>query len=108
VLEEKIKSFKKFIKEQKFYKAHEALEEIWFPIRKEKNELSFILKGFINGAVSLELYKRGRKEQSCKIYKVYLKYVTVNRIEKIALKEEFLQLKDFMDKEFQIVLQFCP
>lgn len=108
MLEEKIGKFKYCIENQQFYEAHEVLEEIWFPIRKTKSELCLVLKGFINGAVSMELYKRDRKEQSLNIYKVYLKYVTSSRIEKTQFQKEFLELQSFMDKRFEKLLNSCP
>jgi len=98
---EQIQRFKKFINDGLYYEAHEALEELWFPIRKEKNEYSFLLKGFINGAVSLELLKRNKIEQSKKIYLVYKKYVTLKRIDKVKNEIGFIELKVFMDDYIQ-------
>ncbi len=95
-----IENFKKLINKKEFYEAHEALEELWFPIRKSKNEYCLSLKGFINAAVSLELYKREKIEQSKKIYLIYKKYVTVERISKTDKYSEFQQLKLFMDMKF--------
>ena len=95
-----IEEFKSLINEQKFYEAHEALEEIWFPIRKKKNDCCMVLKGFINGAVCLELFKRGKLEQSKNVHKNYLKYVVINRIDNTENKENFIELKGFMDKKF--------
>lgn len=60
--------------EQRFYDAHEALEEIWFPRRFEDSNEVKLLKGFINAAVSFELMQRGRKKQSQKVWSNYLKY----------------------------------
>ena len=60
--------------EERFYDAHEALEEIWFVRRFEDDSEMKLLKGFINAAVSFELIKRGRKEASAKVWKNYLKY----------------------------------
>ena len=101
MLHEKVKSFKNCIMEQRFYEAHEVLEEIWFPMRKTKDDFCLVLKGFINGAVSMELYKRGRIEQSNNIHKVYLKYVTQDRILKTEYSKEFFELQSFMDQRFQ-------
>lgn len=96
-----IEKFKSLIDAQKFYEAHEALEEIWFPIRKKKNDCSQVLKGFINGAVCLELNKRGKLEQSKNVHKNYLKYVVSNRIENTSHKQKFKELKKYMDQKFQ-------
>lgn len=63
-----------------------------------------VLKGFINGAVSLELFKRSKIEQSKKIHKIYEKYTTDVRISNTSLQDEFMKLKEFMDKQFMIKL----
>ena len=66
--------FVKCLEEERFYDAHEALEEIWFPRRFEDDDEMKLLKGFINASVSFELRKRGRPEASEKVWKNYLKY----------------------------------
>jgi len=93
----KIKEYKELILEHKFFEAHEVLEEFWFPRRRQKDDLTLVVKGFINAAVSFELYKRGRFENSKKVWQVYLKFsLLINKIENKELKE----LKDFIE-EFQ-------
>lgn len=96
-----IENFKQLITQKKYYEAHEALEEIWFPIRGNKNDCCLVLKGFINGAVSLELNKRDKEQQSKNVYNTYLKYTTRTRIEATNNKEKFQSLKEFMDKRFE-------
>ncbi len=70
----KINEFILCLNEERFYDAHEALEEIWFPRRFEDDQEIKLLKGFINASVSFELYKLGREPQSKKVWKNYLKY----------------------------------
>jgi hypothetical protein len=96
-----IEIFQKLIEEQKYYEAHEILEEVWFPIRKTKTNCSLVLKGFINGAVSLELHKRDKHLQSKNVYQTYKKYTNKKRIETTTNKEFFLSLKNFMDETFE-------
>jgi hypothetical protein len=72
--ESKLKEFQKCLQEERFYDAHEVLEEIWFPRRFEKSNEVKLLKGFINAAVSFELIKKGRFQQSKKVWSTYLKY----------------------------------
>ena len=59
-----------------------------------------VLKGFINGAVSLELNKRSKFEQSKKIYKVYKKYTNQEKIKNTCFVKEFEQLSIFMNNKF--------
>ena len=66
--------FSKCLYENKFYEAHEAIEAIWFKRRFEDCDEMRLLKGFINASVCFELIKRGRVEQSKKVWKTYLKY----------------------------------
>jgi len=62
------------LEEERFYDAHEALEEVWFPRRFEDKEEMKLLKGFINAAVSFELTKRGRLDPATRAWKNYEKY----------------------------------
>ena len=103
---EAINKFKQLIQNKKYYEAHEALEELWFPIRKTKTNYCLILKGFINGAVSLELLKRDKIVQSKKVYKTYLKHTNETKfvsIENLYKLEELKELKEFMTIEFKKV-----
>ena len=70
----KIDAFKKCLREERFYDAHEVLEELWFPRRFEASSEVKLLKGFINAAVSFELSKKGKIPQSKKVWQNYLKY----------------------------------
>lgn len=60
--------------EQRFYDAHEALEEIWFKQRFEDDDEVRLIKGFINAAVSFELVKKDKLTQAKNVWKNYLKY----------------------------------
>ena len=71
---ELLDEFVQCLDEQRYYDAHEALEEVWFPRRFEQNNEVYLLKGFINASVSFELKKQGKLEQSKKVWKNYLKY----------------------------------
>jgi len=73
-MKSKIDNFVKCLEEERFYDAHEALEEVWFPRRFEGSNEVKLLKGFINASVSFELYKKGRLMQSKKVWMNYLKY----------------------------------
>ena len=89
----KISDYKKLIQEHKFFEAHEALEEFWFPRRKDKTKEVLIVKGFINAAVSFELKKRGRVENSKKVWQVYIKFSKL--IESTDV--DFQELKKFIE-----------
>ena len=73
-MKSKIANYKKCLNEKRFYAAHEILEEAWFPRRFEKLHEVKLLKGFINASVSFELHKRGKTEQSKRVWMNYLKY----------------------------------
>ena len=69
-----LKEYKLCIDEKRYYDAHEALEEIWFPRRFEKDSEMLLLKGFINAAVCFELIKLKREKPSKTAWLTYLKY----------------------------------
>ena len=72
---ELLDEFSLCIDEKRYYDAHEALEKLWYPRRFEEDNEVKLLKGFINGAVSLELYKRGKITQSKNVHKTYLNLI---------------------------------
>ena len=74
MIEKKIDEFLLCLEEQRYYDAHEALEEVWFPRRFEDSDEIYLLKAFINASVSFELHKRGRTQQSKKVWRNYLKH----------------------------------
>lgn len=89
-----IDEYKELILKQEFFKAHEALEEYWFPRRKNKEQKVLIVKGFINAAVAFELKKRQREKNALKVWQNYLKYSAL-------IKENqtlFIELKTFVDE----------
>ena len=71
---ELLDEFIKHLEKGRFYEAHESIEEIWFKRRFEDCDEMRLLKGFINASVCFELIKRGREEQSKRVWKTYLKY----------------------------------
>jgi hypothetical protein len=73
-MEKRLNEFINFIKEDEFFKAHEVLEEVWFPKRFQNNNEIKFLKGLINASVSFELLKRGRIKRYEQVWQNYLKY----------------------------------
>jgi len=73
--QEHIDTFITCLDEERYFDAHEALEEVWFPRRMENDVQMNLIKGFINAAVSFELTKRGRPESASKVWKNYEKYI---------------------------------
>ena len=69
-----LREYRLCIDEKRYYDAHEAIEELWFPRRFEDNNEIKLLKGFINAAVSFELLKKKRQEPSQRAWKTYIKY----------------------------------
>ena len=73
-MNKKFDEFMFCLNEQRYYDAHEVLEELWYPRRFEENNEVKLIKGFINASVSFELAKKGKIIQSKKVWKNYLKY----------------------------------
>ena len=69
-----LKEYRLCIDEKRYYDAHEAVEELWFPRRFEDNNEIKLLKGFINAAVCFELIKKKREKPSQKAWATYIKY----------------------------------
>ena len=90
--------FEKCLKDGNYFKAHESLEIIWFKRRFEDCNEIRLLKGFINASVCFELIKRGKEEQSKKVWKTYLKYRQL--LHKVDSKHirKYYHLSRYIDK----------
>ena len=92
------------INETRYYDAHETLEKIWFPRRFEDDIQMKLVKGFINGAVSLELIKRGRPEASERVWKNYKKYIVLMGTFKSPYNGRYEELAELLEgKRAQLV-----
>ncbi|MEJ5169140.1 MAG: hypothetical protein WHU93_08220, partial [Arcobacteraceae bacterium] len=60
-------------------------------------------KGFINASVSLELYKRGRVNQSKQVWNNYTRLVQIDEIDDINLQKKLFEIKYFLD-DFQALI----
>jgi predicted metal-dependent hydrolase len=82
------------IKEERFFDAHEVLEEVWQELRKTDNDIKWAYKGLINAAVALELKKRKReKEVYKKVWNNFEKYRKY-----YFLDDRILKAANFMEK----------
>ena len=72
-LEKSTKEFRLCLHQKRFFEAHEALERIWFPLRKRDDDEVRLLRAYINAAVSFELYKRGRYKASLRVWSNFLR-----------------------------------
>ncbi|MGA9046778.1 DUF309 domain-containing protein [Sulfuricurvum sp.] len=91
------------IHEERFYDAHEDLEQLWFPRRFEDNDEVKLWKGFINAAVSFELIKRGRPSPSEVAWKTYLKYRPLLESLVTPHKELYGKMMELIEKKHQVL-----
>ncbi|WP_232087475.1 DUF309 domain-containing protein [Sulfurovum sp. ST-21] len=73
-LEGALKHYLELLDAEKYFEAHEVLEEAWHPLRLQKHPLANLVKGLINGAVSFEHIKRHRDNYAGKAYRVIASY----------------------------------
>ena len=99
-MEKYLHHFLRLINENRYFDAHEILEEYWFPKRKEKKPQILVIKGFINASVAFELIKRGKKEQAIKVWKNFLKYKTNIPISPKKLQKILFEVADILEKKY--------
>ena len=73
-LEDALKNYLELLKKEKYFEAHEALEEAWHPLRKANHPLKNLAKGLINGAICFEHIKRNRDDSKRKALSVLKSY----------------------------------
>ena len=89
-LEKALNDYLILLKQEKYFDAHEALEEAWHPLKKQNHPLKNLVKGLINGAICFEHIKRDRENAYKKASKVIIsferhKYLCVEGIEYFEL-----------------------
>ena len=65
------------IERGEYFEAHEVLEDVWYPMRKSRDDLANLLKGLINAAVAFEHIKRkkpGAEERARRVIRSYDRY----------------------------------
>ena len=96
-----IDAFVKEINEERYFEAHETLEQIWFPRRFEDDAEMNLIKGFINAAVSFELIKRGRPESSQRVWKNYEKYKILLKTFESPYMRRYEELAEFLERKWE-------
>jgi hypothetical protein len=91
------------MEEGRYYEAHEDLEVIWFPKRYDKSDEVRLWKGFINGAVSCELLRRGRTHPACRVWENYMKYRSIL----VTLESSYYEIYVKMDTLIQHRRKIC-
>lgn len=71
-----LETFMKVVQEEDFVEGHEVLEDDWRAWKNDPKtrDESFILKGLINGATALALWRMGRYDGARKVWETYKKY----------------------------------
>ncbi len=73
-LKEALRSYINLMDQAEYFEAHEVLEAMWYPLRREQSVLGMMLKGLINGAVAFEHLRRGKpgaEDRARKIIKTF-------------------------------------
>jgi len=86
-------SYISLIRNEKYFDAHEVLEETWHLLRKSNHPLKNLAKGLINGAICFEHIKRNREQARRKATQVLKsferhKHLCVEEIEHYELFKE--------------------
>ncbi len=86
------------MEEGEYYEAHEALEELWYPRRFEKNAEVLLIKGYINASTAFELAKRGRRDAALRTWQVYLKYRPLRESIGSDMAETYSEVEDILER----------
>jgi len=85
-----LKAFSLLLEEERYFDAHEVLEEAWHPLRLQKDPLAPLLKGMINAAIAFEHLKRNRDNAQSKAKKVMTSYLRHRGVFSPSIRETAL------------------
>lgn len=89
-LEEALNTYLRFMQEEEYFEAHEALEEGWHPLRLRDEPIANLAKGLINGAICFEHIKRNKKNAEKKAQTVLASYERHKHLCKEGIAHEAL------------------
>ena len=106
-LEGALKEYIYLLECEKYFDAHEVLEEAWHPLRKKNHSLKNLAKGLINGAICFEHLQRNRQDARRKastVLKAYERYkdLSVEGIEHYELFKESCEKIESLKKAHQL------
>ncbi|MCB4744273.1 MAG: DUF309 domain-containing protein [Sulfurovum sp.] len=73
-LEEILQTYLILMDTEKYFEAHEVLEEAWHLLRFHKDPLANLAKGLINGAIAFEHLKRNKERSVVRAQRVIVSY----------------------------------
>jgi len=77
MLTEALADYLEMMEHGAYFEAHERVESVWYPLRREKSDLAHILKALINAAIAFEHLKRERPqaaERARRVIRAYERY----------------------------------
>jgi predicted metal-dependent hydrolase len=60
VIHDALLRYLELLDHEAFFEAHEALEVVWYPLRRSTHPAKDLLRGLINGAIAFEHIRRNR------------------------------------------------
>lgn len=97
-LSKQTQRYKQLLSDDLFYEAHEALEELWFPLRFEKDDEVRLIRAYINAAVSFELVKRGREKSGLKPWGFFNKHAHLIEVVTSVHKSFYQEIEEHIHK----------
>lgn len=73
-LQEALTNYLELLQKERYFDAHEVLEEAWHPLRLSKDRLKDPIRGLINAAIAFEHIKRDTESGYTKAKKVIRAY----------------------------------
>jgi hypothetical protein len=74
MLTEALADYLEMMEHGAYFEAHERVESVWYPLRREKSDLAHILKALINAAIAFEHLKRERPQAAERARRVIRAY----------------------------------
>lgn len=89
------------LNKNEFIQAHDIFEDLWRKYKDEQKtrQESFILKGFINASISIELYKMQRYDHSKNVWNTFLKYEDLIDTHITRNREKYKELRTLIYKK---------
>jgi hypothetical protein len=99
-----IDKFIEDVKNERFVRAHEMLEESWKELKKVSKDEANLQKGLINGTTAIALKLKGKEKGAYMVWETYMKYKPLINTVASDLSEKYKTAAKLLDEKYQIYM----
>lgn len=97
-----LREYLALLKQERYFDAHEVLEEAWHILRRDNDSMTNCFKGLINASIALEHLKRNKAKSKRVAQLAYDSYIKRSQSNNICNEIEIIyEIKYFIENRYR-------